>query len=313
MWSGRGSGGGSGRGSGRGPFESWARARRKREMLRRLEELDRLDEMYGLGATRPEGTAPRSRRQRERSRRRGSLLAMAATGLLVLGVLAVHPDAQQARSLVGLGPAPLVEVPLLDEGDGSYAFLATQPGSDKAPVAYDPCRTIEVAVNPDGAPDGHLDLVRAAMRSVSEASGLQFALVDETTERPTERRRTRDPGRYGSGFSPVLVAWADASEMPGLAGDVAGLGGSATVTELGRSRYVTGAVTIDTASTDRLLTRPGGVAQLQAIIDHEFGHLVGLDHVADRGELMHAENSGQLTWGPGDLAGLSRLGRGDCF
>ena len=46
----------------------------------------------------------------------------------------------------------------------------------------------------------------------------------------------------------------------------------------------------------------------QAILDHEFGHLVGLDHVHDKDELMNEENLGLTSYGPGDLEGLARLG-----
>ena len=108
----------------------------------------------------------------------------------------------------------------------------------------------------------------------------------------------------------MLVAWADEEEVPALSGDVAGLAGSVVVESLGRARYVTGTVTLDAEAFQRITGELGGDAAAQAIIDHEFGHLVGLDHVDDAGELMYADNIGRRDWGPGDLAGLSRLGRG---
>jgi hypothetical protein len=110
----------------------------------------------------------------------------------------------------------------------------------------------------------------------------------------------------------VLVAWADDEEVPALSGDVAGLAGSVVVESLGRARYVTGTVTLDSEAFQRITGELGGDAAAQAIVDHEFGHLVGLDHVDDAGELMYADNIGRRDWGPGDLAGLSRLGRGRC-
>jgi hypothetical protein len=84
------------------------------------------------------------------------------------------------------------------------------------------------------------------------------------------------------------------------------------VRELGRTRFVTGTVTLDVDAFDVIPHQLRGEAAAQAIVDHEFGHLVGLDHVDDPGELMNADNLGRTTWGPGDLAGLSRLGRGRC-
>ena len=38
---------------------------------------------------------------------------------------------------------------------------------------------------------------------------------------------------------------------------------------------------------------------------------MGLDHVDERGQLMHPAGEGLLALGPGDLAGLSRLGRSE--
>jgi hypothetical protein len=51
---------------------------------------------------------------------------------------------------------------------------------------------------------------------------------------------------------------------------------------------------------------------VRAIVMHELGHVVGLAHVDDRGELMYADSVGQKTFGPGDLTGLGALGRGRC-
>ncbi|RYP85500.1 matrixin family metalloprotease [Nocardioides guangzhouensis] len=187
--------------------------------------------------------------------------------------------------------------------------MAHQPGS-RDPVAYDPCEVIRVEVNPDGAPAGYRELVDTAVDHVSEPTGLRFAVVGETDRRPhSDNRRTALPG---GGWPPVLVSWADSDHVPGLAGDVAGLGGSTSIEELGRRRYVTGEITLDRGAFQHISGRPDSRAQMQAILDHEFGHLIGLTHVHDRGELMSDDNVGRTTWGPGDLAGLSRLGRGRC-
>lgn len=291
--------------------EGRARRRRKKEMLRRLRELDRIDAAYGLGASAYSPPPARG----GRGHGSGTAVTVGLTVAIVAVVVALGTSGvtRATRDLLGFGPEPLAEVPLLSEGDGSYAFMMTQPGTSRQPVAYDPCRRIEVVVNPEDAPSSWKDLVETAMRHVEEWSGLKLELVGETDEEPSGERPLKDPARYGEGYSPVLVSWADDDEIPGLAGDVAGLGGSAAITMLGRSVFVTGQVTLDEDVFEQLQRRPDGKAQAQAIIDHEFGHVVGLDHVDDPGELMDADNTGQLTWGPGDRAGLSRLGRGRCF
>jgi hypothetical protein len=110
----------------------------------------------------------------------------------------------------------------------------------------------------------------------------------------------------------VIVGFADEDELEELAGDVAGLGGSVGVRgSLGRDYLVTGSIALDTEVFDDGWF--GGNRQdLQAIVDHEFGHLVGLGHVKDPGELMARRNTGQITYGPGDLEGLALLGSVPC-
>jgi hypothetical protein len=139
------------------------------------------------------------------------------------------------------------------------------------------------------------------MDHVSQASGLRFELVGTTDSRRFfDSRASWDRG-------PSVVGWSTEDEYDELDGDVAGVGGSTMVELAGRRRLTTGAVVLDIEVFEELL-RTGRDDDAQAIVDHEFGHLVGLDHVDDRGELMHRENTGRTTWGIGDREGLARLG-----
>ena len=76
--------------------------------------------------------------------------------------------------------------------------------------------------------------------------------------------------------------------------------------------YVTGSVVLDQEVFDDLDDDPDAQSVAQGIVDHEFGHLVGLDHVDDPRELMHREQAGMTSYGPGDLEGLARLGSIRC-
>ncbi|GAA1160803.1 hypothetical protein [Ornithinicoccus hortensis] len=224
------------------------------------------------------------------------VLLFALVGVLLLNPLLIS----DALERVGLGGASrLRPAPETSSSATAYAFVDTQPGTG-TPVSYDPCREIEVAINPDGAPGDHEELVRTSLERTSEATGFVFVLVGTTPDR--ERGiRTRD--------QPVLVMWADEEEVSELEGRIAGIGGS-TVQQApnGFKQFVSGVVVLDVDAFEDM-REP---AVRQAIVDHEFGHLVGLDHVDDESQLMHAEGARNLTYGTGDLAGLARLGNVAC-
>jgi hypothetical protein len=206
--------------------------------------------------------------------------------------------------------APLGRPPAAP-GVGSHRLLRYQDGGVD-PVAYDPCRPVHYVIAPAGAPGDAADLVAEALAPVSAATGLRFVHDGTTDEVWAEGRDAYQPDRYGDRWAPVLVSWATPEEVPGLAGTVAGLGGSQVASAGGPEVYVTGAVTLDAGWTAGAVRSPGGRDAVRAVLMHEFGHVLGLDHVADPAELMSATNEGQVGFGPGDLAGLARLGRGAC-
>lgn len=221
---------------------------------------------------------------------------------------AYGPPAGREEARVPLGTPPLESE--LDHGP--HAF--TQVQSDGVtPVAYDPCRPIHYVVRTAGAPDGAETLVATAVDRVSQATGLQFVDDGTTAEGPSADRAAYQPDRYGKRWAPVLVTWSDATETPALAGDVAGLGGSASVRRDGVDVYVTGAVTLDADEIARLLGTPNGTAVALGVVTHEFGHLVGLDHVTDPAELMYPSTNLSVTnFAAGDREGLALLGEGRC-
>lgn len=225
-----------------------------------------------------------------------STLSMLA-GAVWLSVFA--PDTLPAGLLVGLGlkDAPLPSSPHTYT-DGSYKFIRTQPGNPAEPVGYNPCRTIRVVVNLKGAPSDGRKLVQTAIEHIHVASGLDLRYDGPSSERPGVRLS-----------GPVLVAWSDPTEVPGLKGHIVGLGGSGSSGGLGggTQHYSSGQVTLDGPTFARM-----GRPDQQAVIDHEFGHVVGLAHVSDRNELMYKENVGLHSFGHGDLTGLALLGKVPC-
>ncbi len=255
------------------------RARELEAWLSEVEEVDRIH--HGL---------PRRSRIRIPARRLASML-----GVLVLIVWWPVEHFERLGELVGL------------EDGGSHAFLSRQPGTD-VPVTFNPCDVIEVVVNPGGAPPNYEQLVTTAINRTSAATGFDFDRVGTTSDRNFQNRFD---GAL-SQIPPVLVGWASEQEVPQLAGDVLGFAGGVSVTDpgTGRATYVSGVVVLDGDwFRENADDQP---ARAQAVMDHEFGHLVGLDHVHDRGEIMNEKYVGQTSYGPGDLAGLARLGQVPC-
>ena len=235
------------------------------------------------------------------------IVAIAAVAAMALGVPGLAPG----WLLTAIGRSPQRLAPAVVSPDrGTYAFLLHQEGAPDDPVTWNPCQPIHYEINRAGGPPGAVQLVEQAVERAQEASGLVFQYDGETNARP----RWHSPALPILGADrPVLISWARATEVPELSGNVAGIGGSVPHrNHNGWLRYTTGGVTLDVDSFASLTGQPEGEAEQRAIILHEIGHLLGLDHVADSAELMNGRNVGLLDYGSGDLAGLAKLGRGRC-
>jgi hypothetical protein len=270
-------------------------------MERRLAELDRLDQ----------GRRPR----RRRSRARGGLVTLGAFTIFVVGTASMLWSEYDVRvSADGLEGANrlLPEVAAIDNG-GSYEFLVSDGGE---PVAYSPCRRLSIRVNDRLQPPGAHGVIEEAAARVSAATGLLIT-VDGTTDELPDRSDSRmsGPAWTGSGPAPILVAWTTPDQDPELRGRPAGVGGSVAhaANPTGDLRYVEGSASLDTPALAPMLSQPNGRALVRAVVMHELAHVVGLGHVDDPRELMYEGNVGVTSFGPGDLAGLARLGQGECF
>ena len=230
---------------------------------------------------------------------------------------AAAPDDQRLpdRPAPGVEAAPEprgVPLPPPPEG-GAHAFVTFQTDG-VTPVAYDPCRPVHYVLRPDAAPRGGEELLHEAVARIGEVTGLQFVYNGHTDEGPGPDREIFQPDRYGRRWAPVLIAWETEGQNADLAGDVVGEAGSVPASLGDGPRvYLTGTVSLDAPRFTEILRGRDGRAVARAIVLHELGHLMGLAHVDDDGQLMFPEARREVRdFAAGDLTGLAALGAGPC-
>ncbi|WP_396020545.1 matrixin family metalloprotease [Arthrobacter sp. ISL-48] len=193
----------------------------------------------------------------------------------------------------------------------SYRFLAVN--SDGTPVGYSPCRPLHYVVNNDLVPAGAQHLIPEAINTVSLATGIRFVDDGATSEQPSGQRAPYQPDTYGDRWAPLLLAWTTPEVAPQLKGKVIGTGGSTHYSYGdGPKTFVTGSLELDAPQITEELAQPDGQLYATAVILHELGHVMGLEHVDDPTQLMYPEIGTPDGLAAGDLNGLHELGKAQC-
>jgi hypothetical protein len=210
-------------------------------------------------------------------------------------------------------PTPIDDGPLVPAATGeprgdpsAFAFIRVDELTGQ-PARYNPCQPLNYVINPEGAPrEDDVDLVHEAIASVAEATGIEFVYDGETDEPVTEDRPPYQPQRYGERWAPVLIGWTELNPPDTPSSDVhaAGRGGSIFAFSAGgRMAAVTGIVMVDVDS-NRISRH-----RRTTVLLHELGHVMGLDHVDERHQIMApVTETAKRSWGAGDLAGLRAVG-----
>jgi hypothetical protein len=311
-------------------------------MQRRLRELDQADARAKASGIDPyeawlehraaaarNDPLPPSRAARRRPRRLRATLIVALTCALPIGgivaVRSMQPDTAARANMppagVDIATAPIGAPAPAPAGPDLFRFKATQQsGKAGDPVSWDPCRPIHYATSGIAPKEGQ-EILASAFNELHRITG--FTLINDgpTSEPARADRPIFQPDRYGERWAPILVAWTTPADIPDLAGDVIGLGGSVAVRDpSGRSTYVSGVLFLDRPQIEAELadTAVGGSpvsrrTQIRSVMLHEIGHIFGLAHVGDPSQLMYPIARPTLTdFAVGDLRGLYRLATGPC-
>ena len=199
-------------------------------------------------------------------------------------------------------------------GSTAYRFLSLVNGS-RFIARWDPCSTVGYRVNLDRADPGALGDVQEAVRRVAGATGLRFAYRGTTSIVPGSGANL---GPAYPADTQVVIAWArpGVSELlPRLGSRPLAMGGTQWTSGFvdprgGRwAKAGNGFVVLDSTQHPPAGFGPAGYSPRGKLLMHELGHVVGLAHVSDPGQVMYPViTTSAAGWGSGDRAGLRVLG-----
>lgn len=222
---------------------------------------------------------------------------------------------------VAVALAPSTSIVGAAHADPAFELLMAQTDHGSSPMRWNPCQTeITFQVNTIHAREKNRSNaaartrarteIIAAMGQLADLTGMTFRYTGTTREIPTgddwwERQGPQDE---------IVVAYVD-DKSPGsrsslLSRGASGEGGQVYTYE-GRTVVVgRGFALFDSDKARSMRAGFGPGVRRGNLVLHELGHVVGLDHVSDKHQLMNPTISDRSPDGfaAGDRAGLTELG-----
>ncbi len=175
-------------------------------------------------------------------------------------------------------------------------------------VRWNPCAAIHWQFRTADAPSWGLTLTRQAVARIAQVTGTRWVYDGAVSTAPSSAWLPHSPG----GARPVLIGWTDGAHSDLLRGRASTVLAVTRTAWFGvvRNGVTTAAIKAAVIALDRSDRLPvTGGASWKAVLLHELGHAMGLDHAGSSAQLMYPVLQRNLPdLQSGDLLGLSKVG-----